>query len=331
MNDVSAEITYHYPPELFNLLVDVVPLLNRSKQSVLLFFRGAGVSDSLTSDIASHLKAAPNEVNKYEIVRGVLEKLNAKGESGLRERREVLRRVVDFSNFDTCWPNDQLKAKGLVASIREVVNQKDAFTRMNTAREEERNARLAEAQRAATERRERSARIESAKRDFYALFGTGLAPQERGRLLETALNNLFQAYGVLVRNSFHLVGEAGEGIVEQIDGVIELAGVLYFVEMKWYRDPVGKPQISEHLVRLMSRSEVRGIFISASDYTQPAVQTVREFLQHKVLVLSTLEEIVCLLEQDGNLVNFFLRKVQAAQIDKNPYFGQRNDQARDAS
>jgi hypothetical protein len=30
------------------------------------------------------------------------------------------------------------QAKGLVASIREVVNQKDAFTRMNNAREEER-------------------------------------------------------------------------------------------------------------------------------------------------------------------------------------------------
>ncbi|MDR8241665.1 restriction endonuclease, partial [Acinetobacter baumannii] len=91
---------------------------------------------------------------------------------------------------------------------------------------------------------------------------------ERGKLLETALNNLFQAYGVLIRKSFHLVGEAGEGIVEQIDGIIELSGVLYFVEMKWYRNPVGNPEISEHLVRLLSRAEVRGIFISASDYTE---------------------------------------------------------------
>ncbi len=100
-------------------------------------------------------------------------------------------------------------------------------------------------------------------------------------MLETALNNLFQAYGVLIRKSFHLVGEA-EGIVEQIDGIIELSGVLYFVEMKWYRNPVGKPEISEHLVRLMSRAEVRGIFISASDYTEPAILTAREFRNTKL-------------------------------------------------
>ncbi|WP_454693194.1 restriction endonuclease [Achromobacter aegrifaciens] len=331
MINAYTDITFHYPPELFNLLVDVVPLLNRSKQDVLVFFRGAGVPDSMTSDIAAHLKAAPKDVNKYQMVRTVLERLNAKGESALRERREVLRRVVDFANFDSCWPTDQLKAKGLVASIREVVNQKDAFTRMNNAREEERQARLAESQRIAAEKRERSGRIENAKQGLYALFGTNATAQDRGRMLEGALNNLFQAYDVLIHKSFHLVGEAGEGIVEQIDGIIELGGVLYFVEMKWYRNPVGKSEISEHLVRLMSRAEVRGIFISASDYTEPAIHTVREFLQHKVLVLSTLQEIVRLLEQQADLSEFFTKKVQAAQIHKNPYFFPHDSQGQGAS
>ncbi len=89
MNDAPSDIIFHYPPELFNLLVDVVPLLNRSKQDVLVFFRGAGVPDNITSDIAVHLRAAPKDVNKYQMVRTVLERLNAKGEHALRERREV--------------------------------------------------------------------------------------------------------------------------------------------------------------------------------------------------------------------------------------------------
>ena len=172
MTDTSSDIVFHYPPELFHLLVDVVPLLNRSKQDVLVFFRGAGVPDSITSDIAFHLRTAPKNINKYQMVRTVLERLNAKGEHALRERREVLRRVVDFANFDSCWPADQLKAKGLVASIREVVNQKDAFTRMNNAREEERQARRAELQRIAAEKRDRTERIECAKQGLYTLFGT---------------------------------------------------------------------------------------------------------------------------------------------------------------
>lgn len=320
MTGTSSDISFHYPPELFNLLVDVVPLLNRSKKDVLLFFRGAGVPEAMTADIAARLKITPKEINKFDIARTILERLNTKGESALRERREVLRRVVDFANFDSCWPDDRLKAKGLVASICEVVNQKDAFTRMNNAREEERSARLTAAQTVAAAARERRTRIERAKQGLYALFGTATSAQERGRMLETALNNLFQAYGVLVHTAFHLVGEPGEGIVEQIDGVIELKGALYFVEMKWYRDPVGKPQIAEHLVRLISRAEARGIFISASDYTEAAIQVTREFLSHKVLVLSTLEEIIRLLEQQGDLADYFWKKVQAAQIHKNPYF-----------
>lgn len=314
----AIDITFHYPPELFSLLVDVVPLLNRSKKDVLLFFRGAGIADAITSDIAAKLAATPKEVNKYEMVRTVLERLNSKGESTLRERREVLKRVVEFASFDSCWPDDQLKAKGLVATVREVVHQKDAFTRMDNAREQERQIRIEENQRAVNAKRERASRIEAAKTSLYALFASSSTPQQRGKQLESALNDLFDAYGVLVRRSFHLVGEMSEGIVEQVDGVIELAGTLYFVEVKWYRDPIGKPEISEHLVRLMSRAEVRGIFISASEFTDPAVHLAREFLQHKVLVLTTLHEIVQLLERQGELADFFSSKVQAAQIHKNP-------------
>jgi hypothetical protein len=254
------------------------------------------------------------------MVRTVLDGLNARGEATLRERREVLRRVVEFANFDTCWPSDQLKAKGLVASIRDVVNQKDTFTRINQEREQERRQRLAQAEDASRARRERISKIEIAKNEFYGLFGSGLTRQLRGKKLETALNNLFAAYGILVHEAFHIVGECGEGIVEQIDGVVELRGALHFVEMKWYDAPVGKGEIAEHLVRLISRAEARGIFISASGYTDPAIQTSREFLQHKVIVLASLQEIVRLLEREGDLADFFLKKVQAAQIHKNPYF-----------
>jgi len=316
----QADITFHYPPELFNLLVDTLPLLNRSKKDVLLFFRGAGVAAAMTDDLAARLKVAPSEINKYEIVRTVLERLNARGESSLRERREVLRRVVEFTNFDTCWPADQLKAKGLVASIRDVVNQKDTFTRIKQERENERRERLAESQRIKRAQQEKNEKIEAAKKELYALFGSGLTPQARGKMLETALNNLFAAYDILVQKSFHLVGTTGEGITEQIDGVIELKGHAYFVEVKWYKEPVGVPQISEHLVRLMSRAEARGLFISASDFTEPAVSTCREFLQQKIMALVQLSEIVYVLERQAELADFLIAKVDAAHIHKNPHF-----------
>jgi hypothetical protein len=46
-------ITYHYPPDLFNLLVDTIPLLCKSKKDVLIFFKGAGVPTNMMEDMIS--------------------------------------------------------------------------------------------------------------------------------------------------------------------------------------------------------------------------------------------------------------------------------------
>jgi hypothetical protein len=317
---MTPDITFHYPPELFNLLVDAIPLLNKSKNDVLLFFQGAGVPADLTDDLAKRLKADRQSIGKHEIARTVLERLNRRGEGALRERREVLRRVVDFTNFDACWQTDQMKAKGFVASIREIVNQKDAFTRMDQAREQERQQRLAGVEKERHQRQERARKIEAAKQDLYGLFGTSLTPQQRGKKLETALNNLFAAFDVSISQAFHVVGDGGEGVIEQVDGVIEMKGHIYFVEMKWYRSPVGVPEISQHLVRIISRDQARGFFISASDFTDPAVAITREFLQQKLMALCHLEEIVAVLERQHDLPDFLNQKVQAAIVHKNPYF-----------
>jgi hypothetical protein len=41
-----------------------------------------------------------------------------------------MKRLVEFEDFSTCWPDDQLKAKGLVAEILRVIDVKDSFGRM---------------------------------------------------------------------------------------------------------------------------------------------------------------------------------------------------------
>ncbi len=132
---MNADVTFHYPPDLFNLLVESLPLLNKSKRDMLLFFEGAGVPSRILADLHQRLVSDRKNLSKYEIARTVLQRLNEGDEQALRERREVLRRVVQFTNFDACWPDDRLKARGAVAGVRAIVNEKDAFTRMNQARE----------------------------------------------------------------------------------------------------------------------------------------------------------------------------------------------------
>lgn len=59
---------FHYPPELFELLVETLPILNRSKKSVILFFRGAGVSEDIYKDISDRLEHDRESVCKFRII-----------------------------------------------------------------------------------------------------------------------------------------------------------------------------------------------------------------------------------------------------------------------
>ena len=95
---------YHYTPELFELLVEAIPRMFRSKRSVLVFFRGAGVDLSLLADLKRKVAEDRSGISKFEIVRTVLTRLNENGDKYLRERREVLKRVIEFEDFSTCWP-----------------------------------------------------------------------------------------------------------------------------------------------------------------------------------------------------------------------------------
>jgi len=45
------DTSYHYPPELLDLMVDTIPRLTRSKPGVLDFLRGAGVKESHLADL----------------------------------------------------------------------------------------------------------------------------------------------------------------------------------------------------------------------------------------------------------------------------------------
>jgi len=312
------DATYHYPPELLELLVETIPRLVRSKPAVVDVFRGAGVDESLLSDLAEQVRRDRNSISTFHIARTVLTRLNDRGDACIRERREVLRRVTEWEDFSTCWEKNRLEAEGYVVRVRDVVNVKDSFTRMKQERDREHERHHAEWRaraEAATRVREERERI---KRALYALFAEPNA-SARGRALEQVLNDLFKAYDIQVREAFTLRGAAGDGVIEQIDGVIHLDGHLYLAEVKWLKDSLGRAEVSEHLVRVYGR-DVRGLFISYTDYTPAAVEVCREALSQRVVTLCRLQELVTVLDRGGDLVGFLRAKVNAAIIDKKPWF-----------
>ena len=108
---------------------DLRQLISRFDAPCIQFFQGAGVPAAMLEDWVKKESTDRENVRKHQIARSVLESLNAKGEATLRERREILKRISEFEDFSVCWENDRLKAEGLVARIRSVVNVKDSFTR----------------------------------------------------------------------------------------------------------------------------------------------------------------------------------------------------------
>lgn len=312
------DAAYHFTPDLFNLLVQAIPKLCRSKNDVLVFFRSAGVPSRHIGDLAATVQRDKDSISKYELARRVLERINAEGDKTLAARREVIKRIVEFDDFAGCWPNDVLEAQGLVAQIQRIVNVKDSFTRMNLEREEERKQRQRDHEAKMKKVQQRTADRAAVKNDLFALFSMQNA-WKRGKQLEGILNRLFKVEEILIREAFTLKGNEKEGIVEQIDGVIELDGHVYLVEMKWWDKPIGKAEVSPHIVHLYGRGEMRGIFISSSGYSEPAISTCRDVLHSRVIVLCTLEEVVRVLDSDGTLKQLLTEKVRVALIDKNPH------------
>src|SRR3569832_424437 len=160
--------TYHYSADLMALLVEAIPALNKSKVDVITFFRGAGVSPVYFADLERQVLVNRHSIGKHVIVRTVLVRLNERGDLALRERRDVLRRVVEFENFSMCWDSDRDTARARVADIRELVNVKDSFTRMMNEREAERQKHRQETEASIAAQRSRDAAFEQIHEAFAA-------------------------------------------------------------------------------------------------------------------------------------------------------------------
>jgi hypothetical protein len=136
----------------------------------------------------------------------------------------------------------------------------------------------------------RNEELRKIKDDLFALFAE-TNTHARGKKLEGVLNRLFQAAGILLRESFAR-SETGIGVMEQVDGVAEIDGELYLVEMKWWNDKIGVPEVTQHISRLFIRADCRGLIISASGFTDAAIQACKEALSQRTVVLAELEEVV---------------------------------------
>lgn len=93
-----------------------------------------------------------------------------------------------------------------------------------------------------------------------------LTPQERGYAFEKFLNILFNAFDMVPRPPFRLVGE-------QIDGSIDFEGNIYLVEAKWQDTLTGNADLLILNGKVEGKATwSRGIFISYSGFTKEGLE-----------------------------------------------------------
>ncbi len=136
----------------------------------------------------------------------------------------------------------------------------------------------------------------------------------------TYLGNAVPKPLILVSEAITVKGDEGAGIVEQIDGIIQLRGQLFLVEVKWEQETIGREKTAPHLVRVFSRGLAGGVIISYSDYSSAAINDCKEALRDKIVVLCKLDEFVRAIEREADLSSIFATKIDAAVIHKNPFF-----------
>lgn len=271
----------------------------------------------MLADLASQVAQNRDGISKFQIARTVLVRLNEAGDTMIGPRRTVLRRITETESFESCWPDNRLEAKGLVAEVRDIVNRRDAFTRMQAERDRERAERIRVRDAEIEANRKKRLERETIRADLGALFSEPNHYQ-RGKRLEGVLNGMFALDGMSVREAFTVTGDEGKGIMEQIDGLVELDGSLYLVEMKWLQTPVGPGDMGSHFSRVFLRHAACGLFISASGFTDAAIAQSTTALTRMTSVLCDLEEIVRLLEHEADTRGYFREKVQVAIAERRP-------------
>jgi restriction system protein len=316
MNNLD-ESTWHYPPELVSVLIDAVPRLVKSKRDLINVFRGAGVAERHIASVSAKVFSDKNSIGRHDIAREIIQGMNEdSSDVALRARRELLKRVTEWEDFGSCWPNDRDIAYARVAEIRKIVGTKDSFTKMKLEAERERQKRTDAADAKARELRQREIKAESLQSELSALFSPAMDPWTRGEKFEHVLTGMFRHAEILIREPFKVRGDKDKRVVEQIDGAVSLNGKTYLVEAKWQSESADRQQVGYFASKIIMR-DAGGIFIAFPGFTTPAVDCAREFLTHRTMVLVEVEELVRLLSTRGKLDEFLKRKIDAAVIDKN--------------
>ena len=170
-------------------------------------------------------------------------------------------------------------------------------------------------QRTAQPRARRGEEREALRRRLVALM-TSSEPRQDGGSLAGALTDLFAIEGIRVTDGF----AASDITQNQMEALADADGQLFLVAIGWQEEPLDVSDVSGHLVRVYGHQDLNGLMISVGGYTQHALAECRRALVNRVVILAEIQELLFLLERDGDVRTWLAAKLHAAKAEGNPFY-----------
>lgn len=280
------------PLDLRERMHDCILALFWPKKKIVEFLLSVGAPEAICP-------AADTMMSRHEIVVDVFSKLGARPDRGYTVFQTMIDRLSNWSYldpyyFDTIQKLDRGEAARQIDSLRRAVERRNAATERRRAT-------------SSTVQRQRNASLDLAalKVSFGRMFGANMTPQERGRLFEVFLKDLFQRQSVKMGDPFRIDGE-------QIDGSFKFEGENYIVEAKWQDPSSSTAQLYIFAHKVDGKMYGRGLFISVNGFSQEGIRAVVHG-KHIQTILVDGEDLSQVLEGRITLESMLDYKVRAAQ------------------
>ncbi|WP_309088890.1 restriction endonuclease [Phenylobacterium sp.] len=246
------------------------------------------------------LPAADTEMSRHALVTHVFAQLGARPDRGYTVFQTMIDRLSNWSYFDPYY-FDNLKKLDKGEAVKQIELLKRAVEKRNASTVNRRAAAQA-----AQQQRDASIDLTTLKSAFTRVFGAGMSPQERGRLFEVFLKQLFQRQSVPMGDPFRLTGE-------QIDGSFKFEGENYIIEAKWQDASTSTAQLYVFAHKVDGKMYGRGLFISANGFSSEGLRAVVHG-KHIQTILVDGEDLSHVLDGRITLKEMLDYKIRAAQI-----------------
>lgn len=262
------------------------------KKKIIEFLDDVGVPQDLVPSIDSGL-------SRRDLVTEAFSNLSASPDRGYAAFQAMIDQLSTWSYFDPYYFDD-LKKLDRGEAAKQIDTLKRAVERRN-ANVQNRRANAASTQK----RRNSAADLSTLKRAFDKMFGTGMTPQERGRLFEIFLKELFGRQSIKMGDPFRLTGE-------QVDGSFKFEGENYIVEAKWQDPSTSTQQLYAFAHKVDGKLYGRGLFISANGFSNESIKAIVHG-KHIQTILMDGEDVQYVLEDRISLEALLDYKIRAAQ------------------